>query len=229
MKASLDIVRIILAEDSLLLREGLTRLLAEAGHEVCAAVDSAPDLVAAVAADRPDLVITDVRMPPNNTDDGLRAAVELRRTDPTLPILVLSAFVERAYARELFATGAPGIGYLLKDRLGDLERLEDAITRVCSGDTVVDPEVVAQMLVHSPVSPLQGLTAREQQVLALLAQGLSNMAIGKHLFLSAGTVEKHISAIFAKLGLSEDAETHRRVQAVLAYLSAESEVNRPLG
>jgi len=216
-------MKIVLAEDSVLLREGLALLLAEAGHDVIASVGSAPELASAIAAQRPDLVITDVRMPPGNRDDGLRTAVELRRADPALPILVLSAYVERAYARELFAGGAHGVGYLLKDRVGDLATLEDAITRLSNGETVVDPEVVEQLLVHSPVSPLQRLTPREREVLALLAQGLSNKAIGERLWLSAATVEKHISAIFTKLDLQEDASTHRRVQAVLAYLSAAAE------
>jgi len=216
-------MKIILAEDSVLLREGLALLLAEAGHDVIASVGSAPELASAVAAQRPDLVITDVRMPPGNRDDGLRTAVALRRDDPTLPILVLSAYVERAYARELFAGGAHGVGYLLKDRVGELATLEDAIARLVSGETVVDPEVVAQLLVHSPVSPLQRLTPREREVLSLLAQGLSNKAIGERLWLTAATVEKHISSIFAKLDLPDDSASHRRVQAVLTYLSAAAE------
>lgn len=213
-------MRIVLAEDAGLLREGLVRLLAEAGHQVVAAVGSAPELVDAVANQRPNLVITDIRMPPGNSDDGLRAAIELRRANATLPILVLSAYVERAYARELFTTGSGGVGYLLKDRVGDLATLNDAIARLAAGETVLDPDVVAQMLVHSPVSPLASLTAREHEVLVLIAQGKSNLAIGQQLWLSAGTVEKHISSIFAKLKLPEDAGAHRRVQAVLAYLSS---------
>ncbi|MCL2315620.1 MAG: response regulator transcription factor [Actinomycetia bacterium] len=211
-------MRIVLAEDSALLREGLVRLLEEAGHEVTAAVGTAPDLVAAVRADPPDLVITDVRMPPTGTDDGLRAACALRADRPGLRVLVLSAYVERSYARELFATGTGGVGYLLKDRVADLATLEDAIGRLAQGGTVVDPEVVAQLLVHAPVSPLERLSAREKEVLGLIAQGLSNQAVGAALYLSAGAVEKHVSSIFSKLDLPVDEGTNRRVQAVLAYL-----------
>jgi DNA-binding NarL/FixJ family response regulator len=211
-------VKIVLAEDSALLREGLVRVLAEANHEVIASVGTAPDLVAAVAARVPDLVVTDVRMPPGNRDDGLRAAVELRQRYPGLPVLVLSAYVEAAYARTLFADGRGGLGYLLKDRVTDLAALDDAIDRVAAGGTVIDPEVVAQLLVHEPASPLERLTAREREVLALIAQGLSNQAIGERLYLSQGAVEKHISSIFAKLDLPVEAGTHRRVQAVLTWL-----------
>ena len=215
-------MRIILAEDSALLREGLVRLLEEAGHQVIACVGTAPDLVRAVAEDQPELVITDVRMPPGNRDDGLKAAVELREKHPGMAVLVLSAYVEKSYARSLFADGRGHVGYLLKDRIADLGVLTDAISRIGSGGTVVDPEVVAQMLVHSPASPLERLTEREREVLQLIAQGLSNQAICQHLYLSEGAVEKHISSIFAKLDLSADAGQHRRVLAVLAWLESQT-------
>ena len=211
-------MRIILAEDSALLREGLVRLLEEAGHQVIACVGTAPDLVSAVDADCPDLVITDVRMPPGNHDDGLKAAVELRTVHPGLAILVLSAYVEQSYARDLFTDGRGGVGYLLKDRIANLETLEDAIQRISEGGTVIDPEVVSQMLVHSPSSPLERLTPREREVLELIAQGLSNQAICQTLYFSEGAVEKHISSIFSKLDLPVTTSAHRRVLAVLAWL-----------
>ncbi len=214
----LEAVRITLAEDSALLREGLVRLLEEAGHELADCVGTAPDLVRAVEADPPDLVITDVRMPPGNKDDGLKAAVDLRTTHPGLPVLVLSAYVEQAYARTLFMDGRGGVGYLLKDRVADLAALNDAIERIASGGTVVDPEVVSQLLVHSATSPLERLTPREREVLGLIAEGLSNQAICQRLYLSEGAVEKHISSIFSKLDLPQDTAAHRRVLAVLTWL-----------
>ncbi|MDR2897089.1 MAG: response regulator transcription factor [Propionibacteriaceae bacterium] len=211
-------MRIILAEDSALLREGLVRLLTEAGHQVISQVATAPDLLAAVATDLPDLVVTDVRMPPDFRDDGLRAAVELRGQHPGLPVLVLSAYVEQAYARDLFADGMGAVGYLLKDRVSDLGTFSDAIDRVAAGGTVIDPEVVSQLLVKPQSSPLEHLTPRERQVLSLIAQGLSNQALCNELYLSEGAVEKHISSIFAKLGLPTDTAANRRVLAVLAWL-----------
>ena len=200
------------------MREGLVRLLEEAGHQIIACVGTAPDLVSAVDADPPDLVMTDVRMPPDNNDDGLKAAVELRARHPGLPILVLSAYVEQSYARELFADGHGAVGYLLKDRVANLATLNDAIQRISEGGTVIDPEVVSQMLVHSPSSPLERLTPREREVLELIAQGLSNQAIADLLYLSEGAVEKHISSIFSKLDLPVDTGAHRRVLAVLSWL-----------
>ncbi len=211
-------MRIVLAEDSALLREGLIRLLEEAGHQVTGWAADAPGLITTVEAELPDLVITDVRMPPGMRDDGLRAAVELRRRHPGLPILVLSAYVEQSYARDLFLDRRGHVGYLLKDRVADLPALNDAIERIAAGGTVMDAEVVSQLLVHSAASPLERLTARESEVLGLVAEGLSNQAICQRLFLSEGAVEKHISSIFAKLDLPVDTSAHRRVLAVLAWL-----------
>jgi DNA-binding NarL/FixJ family response regulator len=212
-------MRLVVAEDSGLLREGLVRLLEEAGHTVVAAVGSAPELVQAVAAGRPDAIVTDVRMPPNFSDDGLQAAVAIRRDHPGLGVLVLSQYVEQSYARDLLADGRGGVGYLLKDRVQDLAALDDALRRIAAGGSVIDPTVVAQLLVVQPAqSPLDRLSEREQEVLALVAEGLSNQAIGERLYITDGAVEKHISSILAKLDLPPDAGTHRRVQAVLAWL-----------
>ncbi len=216
-------MRIILAEDSALLREGLVRLLEEAGHQVIDVATTAPELVDAVNQNVPDLVITDVRMPPSMKDDGLRAAVELRGTHPDLPILVLSAYVEQSYARQLFLDGRGGVGYLLKDRVTDLTALNDAIARIAAGGTTMDPEVVSQLLVHSTASPLERLTPREREVLSLVAEGLSNQAICQKLFLSEGAVEKNISSIFSKLDLPVDTTAHRRVLAVLTWLEGRAE------
>jgi len=214
-------VRIVIGEDSILLREGLTRLLLEAGHCVVAAVGDAPSLMAAVAEHAPDVALVDVRMPPTFTDDCLRAAVESRRRQPGLAVLVLSQYVEEVYAHELLADGGRGVGYLLKDRVQELDTLEDALTRVAAGGSVLDPEVVAQLLVRqrSGVS-LESLSPRERDVLALMAEGRSNGAIGRRLVISDGAVEKHVSSIFSKLGLAPSDADHRRVLAVLAYLRA---------
>jgi DNA-binding NarL/FixJ family response regulator len=211
---------VILAEDSVLLREGLVRLLAEAGHQVVAAVGDAPALIRAVEQVPADLVITDVRMPPGGTDDGLRAAIQIRAAHPVLPVLVLSQYVERSYARDLLADASGGVGYLLKDRIQDLDDFSSAIDRVLGGGTVIDPEVVAQLLTarRSGDSALDRLTARETEVLGLVAEGLSNQAIGEKLFITLGAVEKHIATIFAKLDLPPDATANRRVQAVLRWL-----------
>lgn len=212
-------MRIVLAEDSVLLREGLVRLLTEAGHDVVGAVDRADDVVPAVVDHRPDVAVVDVRMPPTFTDDGLRAAVAARRAVPGTAVLVLSQYVEESYARDLLADGRGGVGYLLKDRVQDLEALADALDRVAGGGTVLDPEVVAQLLVQRRAAdPLSALTEREREVLGLMAEGRSNAAIAQRLVVSAGAVEKHVGNVFAKLGLVPSDADHRRVLAVLAWL-----------
>jgi DNA-binding NarL/FixJ family response regulator len=211
-------LRVVLAEDSVLLREGLAGLLARFGHEVVAAVGDAAALREVVEDDRPDVVVTDVRMPPGFTDEGLRAAVDLRRRHPGLPVLVLSQYVETTYATQLLDAGdGSGVGYLLKDRIGRVEEFVEALTRVAGGGTVVDPEVVRQLL-RRRRDPLGALTPREREVLALIAEGRSNAAIAARLVVGEAAVAKHIRAILQKLRLPEAAEDHRRVLAVLAYL-----------
>ncbi|MEU8394127.1 response regulator transcription factor [Nonomuraea sp. NPDC048892] len=209
-------MRVVIAEDAVLLREGLAGLLERFGHTVAAAVGDAPALIEAVAAHRPDVVVTDVRMPPGFADEGLRAALELRRRDPALAVLVLSQYVEQTYAGELLETGA-GIGYLLKDRIGDVREFVEALDRVAAGGTVVDPEVVRQLL-RRRRDPLARLTPREHEVLGLIAEGRSNASIAKELYVTEAAVAKHIAGIFAKLDLPPAADGHRRVLAVLAYL-----------
>ena len=211
-------MRVLVADDSVLLREGLLRLLDEAGHTVVAAVGDAPALVAAAAEHRPDAAIVDIRMPPTMTDDGLRAAVEARRNDPRLTVLLLSAYVEKSYAEALLADGRGGVGYLLKDRVASLEVLTDALTTIRGGGTVLDPDVVAQLLVQRRADPLDRLTPRERDVLTLMAQGRSNAAIADRLVVSPGAVEKHIGNIFAKIDLPDAGSDNRRVLAVLAWL-----------
>ncbi len=214
-------MRIVLAEDSVLLREGLVRLLAEAGHAVVAAVDHADALVPAVVEHQPDVAVVDVRMPPTFTDDGLRAAVAARAAVPGLGVLVLSQYVEESYARDLLADGRGGVGYLLKDRVQDLDSLEDALARVAGGGTALDPDVVAQLLVaRRAADPLAALTAREREVLSLMAEGRSNGAIAEALVVSAGAVEKHVGNVFTKLDLPPSDSDHRRVLAVLTWLHA---------
>ncbi|MFI6489483.1 response regulator [Streptomyces sp. NPDC050564] len=208
----------MLAEDSVLLREGLVGLLARFGHEVVAAVGDATALTEAVAAHAPDLVVTDVRMPPGFQDEGLRAALALRAADPRLPVLVLSQYVQRAYAAELLDTGdGTGVGYLLKDRVGQVEQFAEAVQRVAAGGTVVDPEVVRQLL-RRRRDPLEALTPREREVLGLVAEGKSNGAIARRLVVTEAAVGKHIGNILGKLDLPPAEDTHRRVLAVLAYL-----------
>ncbi|TQS44127.1 response regulator transcription factor [Cryptosporangium phraense] len=209
-------MRIVVADDAVLLREGLVRLLAEDGHEVVAAVGDGPSLVAAVVTHRPDVSVVDVRMPPSHTDEGLRAALSARAQVPGSPVLVLSQYVEAAYAKDLLADGKDAIGYLLKDRVAKVAEFLDAVRRVAAGGTVLDPQVVAQLL-HT--NPLDALTGRERELLGLMAEGHSNTAIAGRLVLSASAVEKHIGNIFAKLGLPPDDAQHRRVRAVLAYLN----------
>lgn len=213
-------LRIVIAEDSVLLREGLTSLLERFGHTVTAAVGDALALVAAVTADRPDLVVTDVRMPPDHSDDGLRAAVTLRDADPALPVLVLSQYVEQSYAAKLLDTGGGhAVGYLLKDRVGAVAEFARAAERVAAGATVVDPEVVRQLL-RRRQDPLQRLSPREREVLELMAQGQANAAIARSLFVTEAAVNKHVSSIFTKLDLPPAGDQHRRVLAVLAFLRA---------
>ncbi|MFF0077324.1 LuxR C-terminal-related transcriptional regulator [Streptomyces sp. NPDC005494] len=211
-------LRIVLAEDSVLLREGLVGLLERFGHQVVAATGTAEELTAAVAEHVPDIVVTDVRMPPGFSDEGLRAAVALREVRPMLPVLVLSQYVQRAYAEELLdSCDGTGVGYLLKERVGKVEEFVDALQWVAEGGTVVDPEVVRQLLRHRR-DPLSRLTAREQEVLALMAEGRSNASVAEALTVSEGTVSKHFGSILTKLDLSLTDATNRRVLAVLAYL-----------
>ncbi|MEW2051148.1 response regulator transcription factor [Streptomyces sp. NBC_00377] len=213
-------LRVVLAEDSVLLREGLIGLLGRFGHEVVAAVGDAQALLTAVAEHTPDIVVTDVRMPPDFKDEGLHAAVRLREARPSLPVLVLSQYVQRSYASELLDSGdGSGVGYLLKDRVGQVEEFQSALLEVAGGGTVVDPEVVRQLL-RRRRDPLERLTAREREVLALVAEGRSNTAIARELVVSEAAVGKHIGNILAKLDLPQADETHRRVLAVLAFLRA---------
>jgi DNA-binding NarL/FixJ family response regulator len=212
-------MRVVIADDAVLLREGLVRLIEENGHTVVAAVGDGPALVAAVAEHKPDVSIVDVRMPPSHTDEGLRAAVEARAQVPGTPILVLSQYVEVSYADDLLADRAGAVGYLLKDRVSEIAEFLDALDRVASGGTVLDPEVVGQLLVRRRRDdPLRNLTPREREVLALMAEGRSNTAIARKIVVTEGAVEKHVRNIFTKLDLPPDDEQHRRVLAVLAYL-----------
>ena len=211
-------VRVVLAEDAVLLREGLAGLLTRFGFQPVAAVGDADALKAAVAAYHPGLVITDVRMPPSFTDEGLRAAVELRREDPRLAVVVLSQYVQHGYAADLLDSGdGRGVGYLLKDRVGDVEEFTDALRRVAAGGTAVDPQVISQ-LVRRRRDPLAELSAREREVLALMAEGHSNAAIARKLVVSEAAVGKHVGNILYKLRLPQTDDTNRRVLAVLAYL-----------
>jgi DNA-binding NarL/FixJ family response regulator len=209
-------MRVVIVEDDALLREGLVLLLDTSGIEVAAAFDNTDEFLAFVREDRPDAVITDVRLPPTHTDEGLRAAVEARQLHPGLPVLVLSAHVETGYAAELLADGKGAVGYLLKERVGKVAKFLDSLHRVVEGGTAMDPEVVTQLLAHRR-DPIDALTAREREVLGLMAEGYNNATIAELLVVSDGTVLKHIRNIFAKLGLPEDSG-HRRVLAVLAYL-----------
>jgi len=214
-------VRIVVAEDSALLRDGLVHLLQRRGHAVVAAVADADVLLAAVAEHRPDIAVVDVRMPPTHTDEGLRAALALRRDHPDVAVLVLSQYIETRYATQLLSGRCDGIGYLLKDRVADVGEFLDALTRVAGGATVLDPEVVTQILGASRrVFALETLTAREQQVLRLMAEGRSNSAIAAALGVSPASVEKYVTSIFAKLGLPPSDADHRRVLAVLHYLGS---------
>ena len=213
-------MRLVVAEDSVLLREGLVRLLEEAGFEVVGQAGDAEDLVRKVSAHKPDVAIVDVRMPPTNTDDGLRAALEIRRRSPEVGVLVLSAYVEEAYAHELLAESAAGVGYLLKQRVAELERFTDAVRRVSEGGSVLDPEVVKHLLRRDrrENGALAELTRRELEVLALMAEGRSNFGIAEQLVVTERAVEKHVTSILGKLALAPVPEDHRRVLAVLRYL-----------
>jgi DNA-binding NarL/FixJ family response regulator len=214
-------MRIVIAEDSVLLRAGLTRLLTESGLDVVAAVGDAVALVDAIGRLQPDLAVVDVRMPPTNTDEGIRAAVEIRSRWPSVGILVLSQYVEERYATDLLAGDTAGIGYLLKDRVADVRDFVDAVRRVGQGGTALDPEVVAQLLARSRRrDPLERLSPREREVLGLMAEGRSNAAIGLSLVISDGAVEKHVRSIFSKLDLPPTELDHRRVLAVLHWLGA---------
>jgi DNA-binding NarL/FixJ family response regulator len=215
-------VRIVIAEDSVLLRAGLTRLLVDAGEEVVASVGDADELLRVVELHQPDLAVVDVRMPPTHTDDGLRAALEIRRRWPSVGILVLSQYVEESYATELLAVDTAGLGYLLKDRVADVADFMVDVRRVGAGGTALDPEVVAQLLARSGRgSVIDRLSPREREVLGLMAEGRSNQAIAEELVVSDGAVEKHISNIFTKLDLPPTDGDHRRVLAVLRWLESE--------
>jgi DNA-binding NarL/FixJ family response regulator len=212
-------VRVVIAEDSVLLREGLARLLADGGVEVVAQVGDGPGLVAAVDAYRPDLAVVDVRMPPSHTDEGLRAALEVRERAPGTAILVLSQYVEERYARDLLSARAEGIGYLLKDRVADVREFVDALRRVADGGAVFDPEVVRQLLVRH--RSIDELTAREREVMQLVAEGRSNASIARELVVTERAVEKHVRSILQKLRIPPNDDHHRRVLAVLAWLKAD--------
>ena len=210
-------LRVVVADDSVLLREGLVRVLVEAGHDVVGSYGDADTLLDEVVALQPQLAVLDVRMPPTFRDEGVRAALTLRSVAPATGILLLSQYVEVAYAQELLGSGSGGVGYLLKDRVASLEQLEDAIDRIAEGGTVLDPEVVAQ-LIGRRHDPLATLTPRESEVLQLMAEGRTNAAIAEQLFIGTGAVEKNVTAIFGKLGLEDSGSDHRRVLAVIAWL-----------
>ncbi|SDO69510.1 response regulator [Actinacidiphila guanduensis] len=214
-------MRVVVAEDLALLREGLIRILQAYGFEVVEAVDNGPSLLRALETHRPDVSVIDVRLPPTLTDEGLRAAIDARARHPGLPVLMLSQYVEQLYARELMSDRAGAVGYLLKDRVSDVGRFIDTVRGVAAGATMMDPEVVAVMLArHEEDEPLRALTPREREVLALMAEGRSNAAIASRLFVSEKAVSKHSNSIFTKLGLHPSEEDNRRVLAVLAYLQA---------
>jgi DNA-binding NarL/FixJ family response regulator len=214
-------MRVVIAEDAALMREGLVGLLEDRGHQVCAAVADADALLAAVTEHRPDVAVVDIRMPPTHTDEGLRAALELRRDHPGVGVLVLSQYIENRYAAQLLAGNAAGVGYLLKDRVADVADFVDALTRVATGGTALDPEVVSQLLgAHRRAHGLADLTPRERDVLARMAEGRSNIGIAAALTVTGGVVEKHVANIFTKLGLPPAEGDNRRVLAVLRYLGS---------
>jgi DNA-binding NarL/FixJ family response regulator len=214
------VTRVVIAEDNAILRDGLAQLLGERDHEVVARVGTADDLLAAVDRTRPDVAVVDIRMPPTFTDEGLLAAVSLRRSHPDVGVLVFSQWVEKRYATELLAGNPEGVGYLLKDRVADIAEFDPALRRVAAGGTALDPEVVRQLL-NSRSTALDRLTAREREVLALMAEGHSNSGLAEQLSITERAVEKHVSSIFTKLDLPPSQAHHRRVLAVLTYLDAE--------
>ncbi|GAA2542164.1 response regulator transcription factor [Winogradskya consettensis] len=214
-------VRVVIAEDAALFRAGLTRLIEDHGHEVCAAVGDGETLLAAVAEHQPDVVVADIRMPPTHTDEGLRAALEIRRRHPRTGVLVLSQYIETRYTARLLEGNAAGAGYLLKERVADVADFTDALTRVAAGGTALDPDVIAQLLrVSRHAAGIAALTTRERHVLSLMAEGRSNAGIADALVVTGGTVEKHVASIFDKLGLPQTEADNRRVLAVLRHLSS---------
>ena len=214
-------MRVVVADDSVLLREGIVRLLEESGFDVVGQAGDAEDLVRKVSAHKPDVAVVDIRMPPTNTDDGLRAALEIRGSHPDVGVLVLSQYVEEGYALDLVGDSAGGVGYLLKDRVADVERFVDAVKRVADGGSALDPEVVSQLLGRSRRDdPLESVSPREREVLGLMAEGRSNNAIAEQLVITERAVEKHVTSIFSKLDLAPAPADHRRVLAVLTYLRA---------
>ena len=214
-------MRVVVADDSVLLREGVVRLLQEKGFDVVAQAGDAEDLIRKVNAHKPDVAIVDIRMPPTNTDDGLRAALEIRAAHPNTGVLVLSQYVEEGYALDLVGDSAGGVGYLLKDRVADVDRFVDSVKRVAEGGSALDPEVVAQLVGRARRDdPLAELTPREREVMELMAEGRSNNAIAAQMTVTERAVEKHVTSIFGKLGLPPAPEDHRRVLAVLAFLRA---------
>ncbi len=213
-------MRVVIAEDNVLLREGLQLLLSSSGHEVVGAASTGPEVLPLLLEHRPDVAVLDVRMPPAFRDEGLRAALAAREQLPDLPVLVLSQYVEETYAAELLSGGARGVGYLLKDRVGRVDEFLDALERVAAGGTALDPEVVTELMQRRRDHPLDGLTPREREVLGLMAQGQDNASIAKALVITERSVHKHISNVFAKLGLPPSDTGHRRVLAVLAFLNS---------
>jgi len=215
------VTSVVIVEDLVLLRDGLTRLLSTNGFEIAAAVDTGPALLEAIAAHQPDVAVVDVRLPPTFTDEGLHAAIAARHRRPGFPVLILSQYVEQLYARELLSDGAGGVGYLLKDRVGDVREFVEAVQRVANGGTAMDPEVISQILARrSRPTQLAELTPREREVLALIAEGRTNAAIARSLVITTKAVSKHIAHIFDKLGLPPSDDNNRRVLAVLAYLDS---------